>query len=172
MPGQDTILLQTKLHRPRLPKDLLPRVQLIEQLNRDLDRQLVLVCGPAGFGKTTLIGTWLDQLATVQNDTAATPRSAWLSLDERDSDLTLFLRYAIAALRTAFEDCCEHTLSLLQARQQPPRPCCMRPSEMNSNTFPVTSSSFWMTSTRSTAPRCTGCSTSSSATGQDRCIWF
>ena len=120
MPEQDTILLQTKLHRPRLPKDLLPRVRLIEQLNRDLDRQLVLVCGPAGFGKTTLIGTWLDRLATVQNDAAATPRSAWLSLDERDSDLTLFLRYAIAALRTAFEDCCEHTLSLLQARQQPP----------------------------------------------------
>ena len=46
--------------------------------------------------------------------------SAWLSLDENDSDLNLFLRYFIAALRTIFNEACEETLALLQARQQPP----------------------------------------------------
>ena len=47
--------------------------------------------------------------------------SAWLSLDENDSDLNLFLRYFIAALRTIFNGACEETLALLQARQQPPQ---------------------------------------------------
>ena len=47
--------------------------------------------------------------------------SAWLSLDEDESDLNLFLRYFIAALRTIFTDACAKTLTLLQARQQPPQ---------------------------------------------------
>ncbi len=46
--------------------------------------------------------------------------SAWLSLDEKDSDLNIFMRYFIAALRTIFEDACAETLALLQVGQQPP----------------------------------------------------
>jgi ATP/maltotriose-dependent transcriptional regulator MalT len=46
--------------------------------------------------------------------------AAWLSQDENDSHLNLFLRYFIAALRTIFNEACEETLTLLQARQQPP----------------------------------------------------
>ena len=47
--------------------------------------------------------------------------SAWLSLDESDSDLDLFLSYFIAALRTIFVEACDQTLMLLQAGQQPPQ---------------------------------------------------
>ncbi len=46
--------------------------------------------------------------------------SAWLSLDQEESDLNLFLRYFIAALRTIFADACDETLMLLQAAQPPP----------------------------------------------------
>jgi len=46
--------------------------------------------------------------------------SAWLSLEDDDSDLNLFLRYFIAALRTIFVDACEETLTLLQAGEPPP----------------------------------------------------
>jgi LuxR family transcriptional regulator, maltose regulon positive regulatory protein len=120
MPDQDTILLQTKLHRPRLPKDLLQRSRLLEFLNHDIDRPLILVCAPAGFGKTTLIGAWLENIAAGQGDKVTSLPSAWLSLDENDSDLTLFLQYFIAALRTIFNTACVETLALLQARQQPP----------------------------------------------------
>ena len=121
MPDQNQILLQTKLHRPRLPKDLLQRSRLIEFLNQDIDRQLILVCAPAGFGKTTLIGTWLEHLAAGQGEMARRLPSAWLSLDESDSDLNLFLHYFIAALRMIFNKACEETLALLQARQAPPQ---------------------------------------------------
>jgi LuxR family maltose regulon positive regulatory protein len=117
MPEPIQLLLQTKLHRPRLPKDLVERTRLVEQLNHDIDLPLILVCAPAGFGKTTLVSTWLEGIT---GETGEKLPSAWLSLDEQDSDLNLFLRYFIAALRTIFAQACEETQVLLQARQQPP----------------------------------------------------
>ncbi len=63
------------------------------------------------------LSTWL--LVEVQE--ASSLPSAWLSLDEDESDLNLFLRYFIAALRTIFANACDQTLMLLQASQQPPQ---------------------------------------------------
>ena len=119
MPDQDQTLLQTKLHRPRLTHNLVVRSRLVEWLNNGIDHPLTLVCAPAGFGKTTLVGTWLERMAAGQGGKACLP-SAWLSLDEHDSDLNLFLRYFIAALRTIFNQACTETLALLQATRQPP----------------------------------------------------
>jgi LuxR family transcriptional regulator, maltose regulon positive regulatory protein len=120
MTDQTQILLHTKLHRPRLPHDLVVRLRLVEWLNNDLDHPLTLVCAPAGFGKTTLVCSWLESLDAGQGEGTPLP-SAWLSLDENDSDLNLFLRYFIAAVRTIFGDACEETLALLLARQQIPQ---------------------------------------------------
>jgi hypothetical protein len=49
-----------------MPAGLLRRSRLIERLSQDLDHQLILVCPPAGFGKTTLIGTWLERMAAAK----------------------------------------------------------------------------------------------------------
>ncbi len=121
MSDQDRILLHTKLHQPRLPRNLVLRSRLLELLNNGVDRQLTLVCAPAGFGKTTLVGMWLEQMAAGK-ETGRMP-SAWLSLDENDSDLNIFLSYFINALRTIFTDACPETLGLLQAQRTPPRQC-------------------------------------------------
>jgi LuxR family maltose regulon positive regulatory protein len=115
---RDPILLETKLHRPRLPNDLVTRARLINLLNQDRRQQLILVCAPAGFGKTTLVSNWLRHLAAEQ---PAPIPATWLSLDENDSDLTIFLQYFIASLRTIFSGACEETLALIQARQKPPQ---------------------------------------------------
>ena len=45
---------------------------------------------------------------------------AWLSLDANDSQIDLFLRYFIAALRTAVAGACAETAALLTASQLPP----------------------------------------------------
>jgi LuxR family transcriptional regulator, maltose regulon positive regulatory protein len=121
MTDQGQPLLQTKLHRPHQPRNLVERLRLEEWLNNDIDGPLTLVCAPAGFGKTTLVATWLERITSGQGGKPYLP-SAWLSLDENDSDLNLFLRYFIAAMRTIFKEACERTLALLQARQQPPNP--------------------------------------------------
>ena len=80
-------LLRTKLHRPPVTHDLVSRPYLLKQLNRGLDRNLTLVSAPAGFGKTTLISSWLD---AVSGDCRPPLPATWLSLDEHDSDLTVF----------------------------------------------------------------------------------
>lgn len=51
----------------------------------------MLVSAPAGYGKSTLLSIWLEQLEFP---------SAWLSLDEKDNDPSRFLAYIIAACRT------------------------------------------------------------------------
>ena len=84
-------LLSTKLSIPPLRSRLIARPRLIEKLNQGFECGFVLVSAPAGYGKTTLLTAWLDQV-----DFTAT----WLSLDEGDNDPARFLAYLAAALRT------------------------------------------------------------------------
>jgi LuxR family maltose regulon positive regulatory protein len=93
----------------------------VDWLNRGIDCPLILVCAPAGYGKTTLICAWLDQLAASPGAETVCLPWAWLSLDEDDSELNLFLHYFIAALRTIFADACAKTFDLLQVGQPPPQ---------------------------------------------------
>src|SRR5438045_2179998 len=53
-------LLATKLHVPRPPLQLVRRTHLVERLQEAVERPLTLIAAPAGFGKTTLLSTWLE----------------------------------------------------------------------------------------------------------------
>jgi LuxR family maltose regulon positive regulatory protein len=57
-------LLKTKLYTPPLQPSTVPRPRLIERLNDGLRAgcRLTLVSAPTGFGKTTLISSWLRGL--------------------------------------------------------------------------------------------------------------
>ena len=115
MSVQASPLLATKLNRPSVTGDRIDRPRLIDQLNHSLQQgSLTLVCASAGFGKTTLVSSWIESLTTSQHPPVP---AAWLSLDEGDSDLVLFLRYFVAAIRTAFPESCADTLALLQTSQ-------------------------------------------------------
>jgi len=87
------LLLGTKLHPPRRRHGLVPRPRLDEHLVGQNQPTLVLVSAPAGFGKTTLLTEWLVDVGD------AGRRTAWLSLDRRDSDPSVFWSYVLAALR-------------------------------------------------------------------------
>jgi LuxR family maltose regulon positive regulatory protein len=109
--GESPTLIRTKLHRPRLDRDLIIRPKLIDRLNQGSNRKLTLISAQAGAGKTTLLAQWL----------ANSPLpSAWLSLDENDNDLMAFLSYLCAAIQTIFPDSCEYALDLLNAPTAPP----------------------------------------------------
>ncbi len=108
-------ILVTKLYPPPVKSDLVARQNLNKRLTEGLNKKAALISAPAGFGKSTLVSAWLDQLP----DTDRT----WLSLDEDDSDPTRFLTYLIAALTRAQllgEDFGKGSLSMLQAPQAPP----------------------------------------------------
>ena len=86
--GRD-VLLATKLHVPRPRPDLVPRPRLAERLDEGLARGLMLVCAPAGYGKTVLLAAWARR---------GQPPAAWLSLDAGDNDPARFWRHGVAAL--------------------------------------------------------------------------
>jgi LuxR family maltose regulon positive regulatory protein len=85
-------LLATKLHPPFIPPKRVQRPHLIRRLNEGLalGRRITLVSAPAGFGKTTCVGEWVDGL-----DRPFT----WLSLDPGDDDPAPFFAYVVAALQ-------------------------------------------------------------------------
>ena len=85
-------LLATKLNVPAPGLDLVPRPRLADRLDEGLGRSLVLVCAPAGYGKTVLLADWARH--------ARLP-AAWLSLDAGDNDPARFWRHAVAALDRA-----------------------------------------------------------------------
>ena len=98
----------------------MPRPRLFERLDQGSQTPLTLVCAAAGYGKTTLVSSWIEGLPTGRGKVTPPLPAAWITLDERDSDLGLLLRYFTAALRTMFPDACAATLSLLRATRQPP----------------------------------------------------
>ncbi|MFY9850326.1 MAG: LuxR C-terminal-related transcriptional regulator [Trebonia sp.] len=98
------VLLATKLHVPRPRPDLVPRPQLAERLDRGLACGLVLVCAPAGYGKTVLLADWARR---------GQQPVAWLSLDAGDNDPARFWRHAVAALDQMRPGLAERVGSLL-----------------------------------------------------------
>lgn len=107
-----TPLLRTKLTLPPQQPNLVARPHLVARLNEGLRPgcRLVLISAPAGFGKTTLVASWLRQ--------AGCP-VAWLSLDEDDNDPVRFLAYLVAALQTVDPAIGQGVAGALQSLQPP-----------------------------------------------------
>jgi LuxR family maltose regulon positive regulatory protein len=104
------VLLATKLHLPRTPPGFLPRPRLLERLEEGLARGLLLVCAPAGFGKTTLLAGWAH---------GGRRPVAWLSLDAGDNDPARFWRHVAAAVDRVRPDLAEPLLPLLDPAAPP-----------------------------------------------------
>jgi LuxR family transcriptional regulator, maltose regulon positive regulatory protein len=102
-------LVATKFHVPRA--GFLPRPRLLARLARGMARGLTVVCTPAGFGKTTLLGDWARR---------SRRPVAWLSLDEADNDPARFWRYLAAALDQLRPGVGAQVGALLHGAEQPP----------------------------------------------------
>ena len=94
---------------------LVPRPRLIELLAQEQNTKLILVTAPAGFGKTTLVTTWLSQPAAAVDHWPA----AWLSLDEDDNLFQRFFTYFIAALQTVYPETAQGLMASLQTTPSP-----------------------------------------------------
>ena len=87
----NTSILHTKLQKPNLPSDYIHQANLLKYLNEDNTRPFTLVSAGAGYGKSTLISSWLSTL---------TFKNCWLSIDESDNDIRTFVSYFIAAIQS------------------------------------------------------------------------
>jgi LuxR family maltose regulon positive regulatory protein len=97
-------VLATKLHVPQPRPGFLPRPRLLERLDEAPAAELVLVCAPAGFGKTALLSDWARSVRRPV---------AWLSLDQGDNDPARFWRHVAAALDRVCPGIAEQVAPLL-----------------------------------------------------------
>ena len=81
---------------------------------------LTTVIAPAGFGKTTLVSSWIEQVAAAARPGIVPVPAAWLTLGAGENSPSEFLRYVIAALRTVFPQAAPETSQLVHSRQNPP----------------------------------------------------
>lgn len=86
-----TVLLKTRLYPPPIPPGLVPRAHLFARLDSALHKKLTLVSAPPGFGKTTLLSSWIQERHIP---------AAWLTLDKDTNQPEIFWSYFIAALQT------------------------------------------------------------------------
>ena len=86
-------LLGAKLSPPVAPPYVVTRSHIADRVFLSLGIKLVLVRGPAGFGKTTTLLQLRDRFRQ-----EGVP-SAWLNLDEADNDTPRFLAYLEEALQ-------------------------------------------------------------------------
>src|SRR5215831_10911213 len=100
----EPVLVAAKLHVPALRAGMVSRGELVGRLAGAGDCKLVLVCAPAGWGKTSVLSQW---------QSGEPGAFAWVSLDPADDDRVRFWSYVIGALRTVAPEVGEAALAAL-----------------------------------------------------------
>lgn len=85
-------LLLNRLRPFRRSSRLISRVELLARLEARLEAQLVIIHGPAGFGKTSLMTQYFDHLQSISAN------CGWLSLDPSCQDPVQLLAHLLASL--------------------------------------------------------------------------
>ena len=88
VPLEDLGLVDSKFQAPWTRPGIIARPELVERLTAT-DSPVVAVVGPAGYGKTTLLGQWAA--------TSDVP-VFWLTLDAHDNDPAILLEYLVAIM--------------------------------------------------------------------------
>lgn len=107
----DKGFIKSKINIPKVKDKLVKRVVLFDKLNEAINYKLTLVTAPAGFGKSTLVSSWLN--FNIKNKYF----NAWISLDERDGDPLIFWKYILYSLDKIKEGIMESSFYALNSVQ-------------------------------------------------------
>jgi ATP/maltotriose-dependent transcriptional regulator MalT len=97
-----------KLVPPAVAPPALARAALEERLDEGLGRRLTIVVAGAGFGKSTLLGTWAGRRDT-----------AWYALTSEDRQLASLVRGLVGALRLHVPDLPDDLVAAIDGEQGP-----------------------------------------------------
>jgi len=100
----------TKLKRPPV-HHYLHRERISEELERNISKPLSLISAGAGYGKSVAVSQWLEQTDRFY---------AWISLDEEQDDLRIFLTYLISAMERIHAGSMETSINAISGIQLPP----------------------------------------------------
>ncbi|WP_036495651.1 serine/threonine-protein kinase [Nocardia sp. BMG111209] len=100
----------TKFRPPAATRTAIDRPRLLDVLRGGEQRRLVVILGPAGFGKTTLAAQWARQLRS-----EGVP-VAWLTADPDDDNVVWFLTHLVEAIRGVRPEIARELVAVLQER--------------------------------------------------------
>lgn len=100
-------ILATKLFVPHSSGVLIDRPRLVEGLLRALECKVTVVSAPPGYGKSSLLSEWVNQLQVPVG---------WLSMESTDNDVIRFWVYVIAALQKVRPRLGSQALALLHTQ--------------------------------------------------------
>ena len=103
-------MVKAKLYKPAINSNIIARSRLNDWFEKCEDITLILVVAPAGFGKSICVSQWLDY----KNEPYG-----WISLDEGDNQLQLFLSLFIASIKKAYPNLDLSLEKLLQNIESP-----------------------------------------------------
>ncbi len=102
-------LVRTKLYIPPVRPEMVRRPRLLTLPRAPESPRLTLVSAPPGFGKTTLLASWVEAAR------AAGRAVAWVSLEETERQPESFWTYVVTALDDAAPGVGASALALLQS---------------------------------------------------------
>ena len=102
------LIIQTRVTQPRSPQNIIHRERLLNLIRENLDKNLILVCGPAGYGKTTLIEDFL-------NDNMV---SAWFFASSDINNPYTFFSYLTHSLKRINKMFGDLTLQIIETVKQ------------------------------------------------------
>jgi ATP/maltotriose-dependent transcriptional regulator MalT/two-component SAPR family response regulator len=95
LPSSQPSIALPAIIRPRRRAEILSRPRLLDLLYDLLERKLILVIAPAGYGKTSLLVDF-----THQQDVPA----CWYTIDQHDRDLRRFVAHFIASIAALYPE--------------------------------------------------------------------
>lgn len=107
------VILKTKIKIPFTHGQLVQRSRLLEKINQGVQarHKLTIIAAPAGFGKSTVASMWAKQ---------SSRHIAWLNLENSDNEISNFLAYVIASIRTDLPNFSNETFLALIGTSPPP----------------------------------------------------
>ncbi len=105
----EDFILYPRIIPPKPPENIVKRVELCELIQKNLDKPLITVCSPAGYGKTTLVTDFISNSNILHS---------WFHIQNDVNNIyTLFsyLTHSLERLRPGFG---ENTLKIIESSRE------------------------------------------------------
>ncbi len=103
-------ILRTRIIPPKRRGDVLSRPRLLALINSLVEKRLMLISAPAGYGKTSLMVDFVN---------SSELPVCWYAIDKLDFDPNRFIAYLVAAIQLKFPGFGGSTLAALQGETRP-----------------------------------------------------